>query len=138
MSLRPAPAGTGVVFRRRHEGTTTDIPARFGSVVGASQSTQLGVGASRISTVEHLLAALRAKGLDNVIVETDGEELPILDGSASGWITMLERAGHAVLESPRKSLAVRKKVEVTWGERRISISPADSFSFCCEIDFDHP
>ena len=138
VSLRPAPADTGVVFRCSHEGGSTEIPARFGSVVGASQSTQLGVGASRISTVEHLLAALYATGLDNVVVETEGEELPILDGSASGWVGLLERAGHAVLASPRKSLAVRKTVEVSWGERQISISPADCFSFCCEIDFDHP
>ena len=138
VSLRPAPADTGVVFRCLHGNGATDVPVDFGSVVGASQSTQLGAGMARVSTVEHLLAALSATGVDNATVETDGEELPILDGSASGWLALLERAGQVMTASPRRTLCVRKEVEVVWGERRISASPADSFCFRCEIDFDHP
>ena len=135
VSLRPAPADTGVIFRGAHG---VDVPSRVASVVGSAQSTQLGVGAARISTVEHLLAALSAGGLDNVVVETEGEELPILDGSAAGWVALLERAGRQSLSQPRRYVEVRKTVTVAWGERRISISPADSFSFRCEIVFDHP
>ena len=135
MSLRPAPADAGVIFRC---GDGVEVPARVGSVVGSAQSTQLGVGEARISTVEHLLAALCAGGLDNVVVETEGEELPILDGSAAGWVALLERAGRRSISRPRQYVEVRKTVTVAWGDRRISISPADCFSLRCEIVFDHP
>ena len=138
VSLQPAPADTGVVFRCLSHEPFVDVPALFDSVVGAAQSTQLGLGEARVSTVEHLLAALRALGLDNVVVETDGEELPILDGSAGDWIALLRQAGSTPLGRPRRSLVVEKPVEVVWGERHISISPSEGFSFRCEIDFDHP
>ena len=91
-----------------------------------------------LSTVEHLLAALRGMQIDNAFIEVDNLELPIMDGSAEAFVEMIERAG--IVEQPhaRKALLVREKVTVEQGERQISIEPADAYEIDCLIDFRHP
>jgi UDP-3-O-[3-hydroxymyristoyl] N-acetylglucosamine deacetylase len=91
-----------------------------------------------IATVEHLLAALAGSHVDNCIVEIDSLEVPIVDGSAEPFIEMIERAGIADLEAPRQFLRILKRVEVAVGNRGMTISPADTLSISCMIDFSHP
>jgi len=91
-----------------------------------------------IATVEHLLAALSGSHVDNCIIDVDSLEVPIVDGSAEPFIEMIEQAGIATLEAPRQFLRVLKRVEVTEGNRRMTISPAPVFSVSCLIEFPHP
>jgi UDP-3-O-[3-hydroxymyristoyl] N-acetylglucosamine deacetylase len=91
-----------------------------------------------IATVEHLLAALAGSHIDNCLIEIDSLEVPILDGSAEPFIEMIEQAGITMLEAPRQFFRVLKRVEVTEGNRRMSISPASRFSISCLIEFPHP
>jgi UDP-3-O-[3-hydroxymyristoyl] N-acetylglucosamine deacetylase len=91
-----------------------------------------------ISTIEHLLSALRGSHVDNCIIEIDSLEVPILDGSAEPFIEMIERAGIISMEEPRQFLRALKRVEVSEGNRRMSISPAPNFSISCLIEFPHP
>jgi UDP-3-O-[3-hydroxymyristoyl] N-acetylglucosamine deacetylase len=91
-----------------------------------------------IATVEHLLAALAGSHIDNCLIEIDSLELPILDGSAEPFIEMIEQAGVTALEAPRQFLRLLKRVEVTEGNRHMSISPASRFSISCLIEFPHP
>jgi len=91
-----------------------------------------------IATVEHLLAALYASGVDNAIVEIDSLEVPILDGSARPFVEMIEAAGKVLLDAPRQYFRVRKRVEITDGQKRVAIRPEAAFSLACTIEFDHP
>jgi UDP-3-O-[3-hydroxymyristoyl] N-acetylglucosamine deacetylase len=91
-----------------------------------------------IATVEHLLAALAGSHVDNCIIEVDSLEVPILDGSAEPFVEMIEQAGTAQIEAPRQFLRILKRVEVSDGNRRMSISPASRFSISCLIEFAHP
>lgn len=91
-----------------------------------------------IATVEHLLSALMGSHVDNCIIEVNSLEVPILDGSAEPFVEMIERAGVANLEAPRQYVRILKRVEVSQGNRRMSIEPADEFSISCMIEFTHP
>ncbi|MFP6641801.1 MAG: UDP-3-O-acyl-N-acetylglucosamine deacetylase, partial [Myxococcota bacterium] len=136
--LLPARPNTGVVFLCGEGPKAVAIPACVESLAGARLATRLASGSAHISTVEHLLATLSAGGFDNVTVETRGEELPVLDGSALGWVELLRGAGRRELSAPRRFFEVRKTVEVVFENRRIRVSPGKGFSLCCEIDFPHP
>ena len=135
--LLPAPPDTGYVFRRTDLGGF-EIPATVESVAQCSYATTLMRTGVMLSTVEHLLSALRGLGVDNAFIETDNLEIPILDGSAEEFAEMIERAG--VIEQPlaRRALLVREKVSFEQGNRRISIEPSDVFQIDCLIDFSHP
>ena len=137
ITLNPAPAYTGYVFRRT-DLNHFEIPAAPQYVARVSYATTLMRQGVMISTVEHLLAALAGMGIDNCIIEVDSLEVPILDGSSEPFIEMIEQAGTAALEAPRQFLRVLKRVEVAEGNRRMSISPANRFSISCLIEFPHP
>jgi UDP-3-O-[3-hydroxymyristoyl] N-acetylglucosamine deacetylase len=137
ITLLPAPAYTGYVFRRT-DLNNFEIPAAPQFVARVSYATTLMRQGVMISTVEHLLAALLGSGIDNCIIEIDSLEVPILDGSSEPFIELIERAGIADLEEPRQFLRVLKRVEVSEGARRMSISPAEKFSISCLIEFPHP
>jgi UDP-3-O-[3-hydroxymyristoyl] N-acetylglucosamine deacetylase len=137
ITLLPAPAYTGYVFRRI-DLNNFEIPASPQYVARVSYATTLMRQGVMIATVEHLLSALAGSHIDNCIVEVDSLEVPILDGSAEPFIEMIERAEIAYLEAPRQFLRVLKRVEVSVGNRRMSISPADKFSISCMIEFPHP
>jgi UDP-3-O-[3-hydroxymyristoyl] N-acetylglucosamine deacetylase len=135
--LLPAPPDTGYVFRRTDLGGF-EIPANVESVAHCSYATTLMRTGVMLSTVEHLLSALRGLGVDNVFIEIDNLEVPILDGSAEVFAQMIENAG--IIEQPlaRRALLVREKVSYEQGNRRISVEPSDTYEIDCLIDFTHP
>ena len=137
ISLLPAPPDTGYVFRRTDLGDF-EIRATVESVAHCSYATTLMRTGVMLSTVEHLLSALRGCGIDNAYIEVDNLEVPIMDGSAEAFAEMIETAG--VVEQPlaRRALMVRERVAVEAGNRRISIEPADAYEIDCTIDFAHP
>ncbi len=135
--ILPAPPDTGYVFIRT-DLSGFEIPASIEWVAHCSYATTLMRTGVMLSTVEHLLAALRGEGVDNAYIEVDNLELPIMDGSAEAFTEMIERAG--VTEQPlaRRALLVREKVSVEQGSRRIQVEPAASYEIDCMIDFPHP
>lgn len=135
--LVPAPADTGIVFRRT-DLDNFEIEAHGKNVARVSYATSLMKNGVLLSTTEHLLAALYSCGIDNVYVEIDALELPILDGSAQPFIELLEEAGIRQLRKRRKYLKVVKPLEISEGDRHIGIYPADEFRVRCFIDFPHP
>lgn len=138
MTLRPADAGTGIIFHRKQADKTVSIEATAANVVDTRMATVIGKGETRVSTVEHLLAALSAYGVDNLHVDIDGPEVPIMDGSAAPFASVLEEAGLTQLAQSRKFLAIRKPVSVIDGEKRVSIIPSRFFRITFDIAFQHP
>jgi UDP-3-O-[3-hydroxymyristoyl] N-acetylglucosamine deacetylase len=137
MRLLPAPADTGIVFRR----TDLDlfpIEAHGSNIARVSYATSLMKKGVWLSTTEHLLAAIYSCGIDNVFVDVDAIELPILDGSAEPFMQMLDQAGVRHLRRKRRYLKLVKPVEVVENGRSIGIYPANEFSVRCYIDFAHP
>lgn len=139
MTLRPAPANTGVIYRRVDLQPHVDIPARA-DVVGDTMlctclSNQDG---HTISTVEHLSSALAGLGIDNLIVEVDSNELPIMDGSASPFIFLLQSAGIEELNSAKRFIRIKKPVRVEEGDKWAEFRPHNGFRVDFKIDFDHP
>jgi UDP-3-O-[3-hydroxymyristoyl] N-acetylglucosamine deacetylase len=135
--LTPAPPDTGYVFLRTDLGGF-EIPANVESVAHCSYATTLMRTGVMLSTVEHLLSALRGCGVDNAYIEVDNLEIPIMDGSAEAFAEMIENAGLAEQPAARRALLVREKVGISSGNRTISIEPADVFEVDCTIDFRHP
>src|SRR5215467_90054 len=135
--LVPAPAGTGIVFRR----TDLDnfhIEAQGHNVARVSYATSLMKQGVLLSTTEHLLAAIYSCEIDNIYIDIDSIEVPILDGSAEPFMQMLEQAGVRKLRRKRRYLKVLQPLEVVEGDRRIGIYPADEFHVRCYVDFPHP
>ncbi|HXZ12027.1 MAG TPA: UDP-3-O-acyl-N-acetylglucosamine deacetylase [Candidatus Sulfotelmatobacter sp.] len=133
----PAPADTGVVFRRV-DLDNFEIEAHVRNVARVSYATSLMKQGVLLSTTEHVLAALYSCGVDNVYVELDALELPILDGSAKPFIDILARAGTRRLRRLRRYLRVVRPLEFSDGDRLIGIYPADEFRVHCYVDFRHP
>jgi UDP-3-O-[3-hydroxymyristoyl] N-acetylglucosamine deacetylase len=144
IQLVPAPPDTGIVFRR----TDLDnfrIEAQGHNVARVSYATSLMKQGVLLSTTEHLLAAIYSCGIDNVFIDIDAIEVPILDGSAEPFMQMLNRAGMRRLRRKRRYLKVLKPLEVTEADpsrpgqvRRIGIYPASEFVVRCYVDFQHP
>ena len=137
-TLRPAPTGSGVVFVRTDvEVGDNRIPARGDAVVQTRLGTVIGNAAgATVSTVEHMMAAFAALGLDNVVVELDGPEAPIMDGSALPFVQLIDRAGLRRQDAPRRYIEMLRKVEVVDGGKRAALSPCDGFEMAFEIAFD--
>jgi UDP-3-O-[3-hydroxymyristoyl] N-acetylglucosamine deacetylase len=138
MSLYPAAADHGIVFRRS-DITDKDplVPALWHEVVETSYCTVLAnADGVRVSTVEHLLAALAGLGIDNALITLDGPEVPIMDGSAAPFVFLLECAGTAEQAAARKAIRIRQPVLVVEEGRVAAVSPSDSFSISVEIEFE--
>lgn len=135
--LVPAPADTGIVFRRIDLDNFA-IEAQGHNVARVSYATSLMKHGVLLSTTEHLLAAIYSCGIDNIYIDIDSIEVPILDGSAEPFMQMLEEAGTRRLRRKRRYLKVLKPLEVIEGDRRIGIYPADEFRVRCYVDFPHP
>lgn len=139
MTLRPAPANTGIVFRRIDLVPHADIPAQAGLVGDTMLCTCLSnENGDSISTVEHLSSALAGLGIDNIIVEVDSNELPIMDGSASPFIFLLQSAGIEELNASKKFIKIKRKVRVEDGDKWAEFHPYEGFRIDFQIDFDHP
>src|ERR1700678_1070090 len=137
LKLLPAPADAGIVFRRV-DLDNFEIAAHVGNVARVSYATSLMKKGVLLSTTEHLLAALYSCGVDNVYIELDALELPILDGSAQPFIEMLEQAGVRRLRKRRRYLKVLKALEFSDGGRRIGIYPAEDFEVRCFVEYANP
>jgi UDP-3-O-[3-hydroxymyristoyl] N-acetylglucosamine deacetylase len=137
ITLTPAPAETGIVFRR----TDLDnfpIEAQGHNVARVSYATSLMKQGVLLSTTEHLLAAIYSCGIDNIFIDVDSIEIPILDGSAEPFMQMLEKCGIRKLRRRRRFLKVLKPLELVEGDRRVGIYPSNEFHVSCYVDFPHP
>lgn len=138
VSVRPAAADTGIVFVR------TDVRDRDNRVPVTGEAvckTQLGTVIGNaddvtVSTIEHLMAAFAMLGVDNAVVEVDGPEMPIMDGSSAAFVRLLDRAGLRPQEAPRRFIEILDVVEVVDGDKRATLRPADGFEVAFEIRFD--
>jgi UDP-3-O-[3-hydroxymyristoyl] N-acetylglucosamine deacetylase len=139
LSLKPAPADYGIRFQRADLGGL-EIPATVRHLGGIDQyQTGLTREAVSVETVEHLLAALTALGIDNVIVELNSPEVPIMDGSASPFVYLImNEAGVKRLQAPRRYLKVLRPIALNHGDKRIALYPSDNFKVTYSISFDHP
>lgn len=137
LRLRPASADTGIIFHRREGDRVVAIKAIADNVIDTRLATVLGRNDLSVSTVEHFLAALSACGIDNLHVDIDGPEVPILDGSASPFVKLIEEAGIASLAVARRFIAIRKPISLIEGEKRISIIPSRFFRITFDIAFEH-
>lgn len=135
--LLPAPPDTGYVFIRTDLGGF-ELPASIEYVVNCAYATTLMRTGVMLSTVEHLLAALRGCAVDNVYIEIDNLEVPIMDGSSEVFTDLIERAGCTEQDETRRALRVRREVVFEQGNRRISLAPSDGYEIECMIDFQHP
>jgi UDP-3-O-[3-hydroxymyristoyl] N-acetylglucosamine deacetylase len=137
LRITPAPAGTGIVFRRA-DLDFFPISASWKHVARVSYATSLMRQGVLISTTEHLLSTLYSFAIDNASIEIDNLEVPILDGSGKPFVDLLRKAGVRTLRRKRKYLRVRRPVTVEDGLKRISILPDDQFRLTCDIDFPEP
>ena len=138
VAMRPAPPDTGVVFRRVDLPTPVDIPARADLVGDTKLCSGLIKGDVKVYTVEHLMSALAGLGVDNIYIDLEGPELPIMDGSASPYALLLQQAGIEEQAAPKRFLKVRKVVEVREGDKWARLEPYQGFKVSFSIDFRHP
>jgi len=137
LSLKPAAADSGIRFQRADLGGL-EIPAVVTHLGGIQYQTGLTREAVSVETVEHLLAALTALGIDNAIVELNSPEVPIMDGSAAPFVYLVNEAGVKRLQAPRRYLKVLRPISLTQGDKRIALYPSDHFKVTYSISFDHP
>ena len=135
--LLPAGANRGIVFRRT-DLDNFEIPASWKHIARVSYATSLMRKGVLISTCEHILSALMSMEIDNVIIEIDALELPILDGSCLPWVELLGKAGRRRQRAKRSVLRVTQPVEVIEGSKRIALSPDDQFRITSQVEFPHP
>jgi UDP-3-O-[3-hydroxymyristoyl] N-acetylglucosamine deacetylase len=138
LTLKPAPADTGVIFRRTDLNPVVEIHARAENVGDTTLSTTLMNGDVRVSTVEHLLSAMAGLGIDNAYVEVSSSEVPIMDGSAGPFVFLIQSAGIEEQNAPKKFIRIKRPVTVTDGDKVASFLPFDGFKVSFTIDFDHP
>jgi UDP-3-O-[3-hydroxymyristoyl] N-acetylglucosamine deacetylase len=138
MTLRPALADTGIIFRRTDLVNAEDIPARADNVGETAFGTVLVKGESRVSTVEHLLSAFAGLGIDNAIVELSAAEVPIMDGSAGPFVFLMQSAGIEEQRAPKRFVRVKQHVRVEDGDKFAEVRPFDGFKVNFEIEFNHP
>lgn len=138
ITIGPAPAGTGIVFVRKDVLKHNVIKASMENVKDTLLATTIGINGTGVSTVEHLLSAFRGLEVDNAIVEVDGPEVPIMDGSSRPYVSLLKEAGIIAQDELRPFLVVKKQVSVSDGVGFAMFSPAEDFRITCRIDFPHP
>lgn len=137
MTLRPAAENTGVVFRRVDLEPPVDVPADARLVGETMLGTTLVQGDVKVATVEHLLAALAGLGIDNAYVDLTAPEVPIMDGSAAPFVFLLQSAGLAEQNAPKRFLRIRQKVRVEEGDKWAEFRPYAGFRVNFRIEFDH-
>ena len=138
LTLRPAPVGTGIIFRRVDLDPVIDIPASLENVCDTRLSTTLEYQETRVSTVEHLMAAFAGLHIDNAIVELDSTEVPIMDGSAAVFVFLIQSAGIEMQSEVKRFIRIKDRIEVREGDKWARFEPYDGFRLSFSIDFDHP
>jgi UDP-3-O-[3-hydroxymyristoyl] N-acetylglucosamine deacetylase len=138
ITLRPAPIDTGVVFCRVDLASPVDVPARAELVGEARLASTLILGDVKVHTVEHLMSALGGLGVDNAYVDLDAPELPIMDGSASPYVLLIQQAGIEEQAAAKKFLRVTRRVEVKDGDKWARLDPYDGYRLSFSIEFRHP
>jgi UDP-3-O-[3-hydroxymyristoyl] N-acetylglucosamine deacetylase len=137
LQLKPAPPNTGYIFVRT-DLDNFEIPANVEYISHCSYATTLMRKGVILSTVEHLLSALRGAGVDNCFIEVDNIEMPIMDGSAETFLELIESIGLIEQNAPRRFLQILERVDFEQGDRRMSVEPSDNYEIECLIDFPHP
>lgn len=138
MVLRPAPADTGIVFCRSDLPGNPAIPAQAFNVTNTQMATVLEKDGARVSTVEHLMAAMFGLGIDNAFVDVSAEEVPIMDGSAGTFVFLIQTAGIEEQAARKRYLRVLKTVEVEKDGKKVRLEPFDGFKVGFSIEFRHP
>ena len=138
MTLRPAQPDTGIVFRRLDLPSVADIPARADLVGETRLCSCLVSGSTKIYTIEHLMSALAGLGVDNVFVDLDGPEVPIMDGSAAPFVLLMQQAGIEEQGAPKRFLRVKKRVEARDGDKWAVLEPYEGFRLSFSIVYSHP
>ena len=142
LTLRPAPPGAGITFRRVDYDPIVAIPCAAHVVGGAPTGPVLIKDGARVSTVEHLMSACYGLGIDNLVVDVTAEEIPIMDGSAASFVFLLQQAGLEEQDAPKRFIRVLKDVEIRQGEGKnekwARLSPYDGFKLDFFIEFNHP
>ena len=138
LTLKPAPINTGIIFKRVDLTVPVDIVAHARNVGDTRLSTTLVNGSVKISTVEHLLAALAGLGIDNAYIEVDASEIPIMDGSAGPFIYLIQSAGIEKQQAPKTYIRIIQAVQVKIDNKWARFDPFNGFKINLRIDFDHP
>src|SRR5699024_715474 len=140
MTFVPAPANTGIVFRRTDLTPTVDIKAEAALVKDTMLCTALGnEDGVRVSTIEHLSAALAGLGIDNLFIEVDAPEIPVMDGSSHPFIYLLQSGGIHELNALKRFIRIKETIRVEDGDKWAELRPyGDGFKMDLTIDFDHP
>ncbi len=138
LTLRPAPADAGMVFTRVDLPEPVEIPVAASAIGDTRLASVLQKDGARVSTVEHLMSACAGLGIDNLYVDVDAEEIPIMDGSAASFVFLLQSAGIEELPAPKRFIRVKKAVEVRDGDKLARLEPFFGFKLAFTIDFRHP
>ncbi|WP_242112275.1 UDP-3-O-acyl-N-acetylglucosamine deacetylase [Luteimonas aquatica] len=138
LTLRPAPADNGILFRRVDLNPVVEIPANADLVAETTLCTGLAEGGAKVQTVEHLMSALAGLGIDNVYVDLSAPEVPIMDGSAGPFVFLLQSAGIVEQAAPKRFIRIKRAVEVREGDKVARFEPYDGFRLGFTIEFDHP
>lgn len=136
LTIKPAAENSGICFYRSDLDSRPAVPARMEQIVDTTLATTIGNGDVRISTTEHLMAAMRGAGIDNADIEIDSHEVPIMDGSAGPFVHLLKRGGRRKQRALRKVLRITRPVSFSNGEKNIRIEPYDGFKVSGRIKFD--
>ena len=142
LTLRPAAANTGIVFRRTDLPEPVDIPVSALGVSDTRMASTISVGGAKVATVEHLMSACAGLGIDNLYIDITAEEVPILDGSSASFVFLLQSAGIELQKAAKRFIRVKQAVEVREGEganlKWARLAPYHGYKLSFEIDFDHP
>ncbi len=138
LTLRPAPTDTGIVFRRVDLDPVAEIPARGELVSETTLCTGLSYGPAKVQTVEHLLSAMAGLGIDNAWIELSAPEVPIMDGSAGPFVFLLQSAGIAEQDAPKRFIRILRDIQVRDGDKSAGFRPYNGFRLDFTVEFNHP
>lgn len=138
LALRPAPVDSGIVFRRTDLDPPVEVPAQALLVRETMMSSNLVLGDVRVGTVEHIMSALAGLGIDNAVIDVSAPEIPIMDGSAGPFVFLIQAAGIAEQDAPKRFVRILQRIEVRDGDKIAAFDPYDGFKVSFTIDFDHP
>ena len=138
LTILPSYEDTGIVFIRKDIPNSMPIQATVSSVVDTRFATTIGKARAVVSTIEHLMAALAGCGVDNALIEVDGPEVPVFDGSAAPFVALIQETGTVNTDFPKQWIRIIRKISVKDGDKSVTLQPADCLKVNFQIRFDHP